>query len=520
MNRAFIALILPITVAFGMPGGTIKQPPASLPRETASIIPGCSIVLYEAGTTTPALTVAAGTFFDIFVGNSSHLLGMRSVRFFSDNNQNGIPTGEGTWTDSFDWEQSSGAWTASTKRMSWSFSNEGNKEVWAEVTGHNMQTQTCRALITAETPPLAVTLSATPSSGPAPLNVLLAAQVTGSAGGSTNYSFWYNCASTTTNPAQAATECGALPAPAVGMCSQNQNGYKCEAVHSDAESVSRTYTSSGTATAKVIVERSSAAPAESRASITATNDPPALSSEGAEVAILENAECISGVIFSWTSSDPNESTLTYRLEVSNNGSFSDLQFDSGDISISTGPTTRSVSIAASPVSELDDGIANGSGQLSFQQPYWWRVTVTDSAGASDSYEGPSFDTPLHAAPSVNFSWIPVNPSIGELVSFTDTTIAHGGATIATWNWSFQDADPSSSAEQNPITTFQSSGGKEVTLTATDSDGISCTESKTPPAGLQVNLPLPDVKEVEPSALLLKPVLWLWDFITERFLTIF
>lgn len=520
MNRAFIALILPITIAFGMPGGTIKQPPTSLPRETAAIIPGCSIVLYQQGTTTPLLTVAADTPFDIFVGNSAHMMGIRSVRFFSDNNQNGIPTGEGTWTEPYTWQQSQGAWNSSTKRMTWSFSNSGNKEVWAEVTAHNMRTQTCRALITAETPALAVTLSATPSNGPAPLNVLLSAQVTGSAGGSTNYSFWYNCASAATDPGQTATECGALPAPAVGACSQNQIGYKCEAVHSDAESVSHTYSSSGNATAKVIVERSSAAPAEARASITATNDPPSLSGTSAEVAILGNAECISGVIFSWTSSDPNESTLTYQLEVANTSDFSDIQFDSGHISISTGQATRSVSISTSAVNELDDGVANGSGQLGFQQTYWWRITVTDSVGASDSYEGTPFDTPLHAAPSVDFTWVPVNPSIGEVVSFTDISVARGGATIATWNWSFTDGDPNSSSEQNPTTIFSSSGVKEVTLTATDSDGISCTESKTPPEGLQVNLPLPDVKEVEPSALLLKPILFLWSFILGRVEAIF
>jgi len=77
---------------------------------------------------------------------------------------------------------------------------------------------------------LSTTLTAAPNSGPSPLDVTLTANTSGTATGTTNYSFWWNCADTTTNVATATLSCGALPSPGAGSCSGDSTGFKCQDV--------------------------------------------------------------------------------------------------------------------------------------------------------------------------------------------------------------------------------------------------------------------------------------------------
>jgi len=70
----------------------------------------------------------------------------------------------------------------------------------------------------------------------------------------------------------------------------------------------------------------------------------------------------------------------------------------------------------------------------------------------------------------------------------------GGSTVSTWNWTFQDGTPSASTQANPQVTFSSSGDKQVTLQAADSDTYSCSAAKT----VKVGYPLPKWKEVTPT----------------------
>lgn len=69
-----------------------------------------------------------------------------------------------------------------------------------------------------------------------------------------------------------------------------------------------------------------------------------------------------------------------------------------------------------------------------------------------------------------FSYSPTNPISGVPVHFTDATETTCGASIVSWNWTFQDGDPSFSSEQNPIVRFLGAGSKSVSMTVTDSDG--------------------------------------------------
>ncbi len=117
---------------------------------------------------------------------------------------------------------------------------------------------------------LAVLLDANPNTGGDPLNSNLTAYVMGSAVGTVNYSFWWNCNSAVTGVSNAETACGALPAPVVGTCQTNSNGAKCNGMSATTQTVSRSY-SLGNYTPKVIVERGSASPAESRDTVTVLN---------------------------------------------------------------------------------------------------------------------------------------------------------------------------------------------------------------------------------------------------------
>jgi uncharacterized delta-60 repeat protein len=117
---------------------------------------------------------------------------------------------------------------------------------------------------------LSVTLTANPSSGTAPLSTNLTADVSGTATGTINYTFWWNCNDPGTSVSNVMAVCGSIPTPAWGTCTSNENGYKCDGVWDDPKVVNHTYSSAGTYTAKVIAERGSAPPAESRTTINVT----------------------------------------------------------------------------------------------------------------------------------------------------------------------------------------------------------------------------------------------------------
>lgn len=130
------------------------------------------------------------------------------------------------------------------------------------------------------TPPpetLSVALEANPSSGPDPLGSVLSADITGTDVGTINYSFWWNCTSTSNSVSTVENACGALPVPALGSCAGSSAGYKCLAVANDPQNApssgSHSYTPSGTYTAKVIAERGTAPPAEARTTVTVTVSP-------------------------------------------------------------------------------------------------------------------------------------------------------------------------------------------------------------------------------------------------------
>lgn len=116
---------------------------------------------------------------------------------------------------------------------------------------------------------LQVSLSANPNSGPAPLTTDLVASVSGTAQGTMNYTYWWNCNDPGTSVATVKTVCGDIPTPTGGSCASNANGYKCDGVYDNPKTVTHVY-AAGNYVAKVIAERGTASPAESRTSISVT----------------------------------------------------------------------------------------------------------------------------------------------------------------------------------------------------------------------------------------------------------
>jgi hypothetical protein len=113
------------------------------------------------------------------------------------------------------------------------------------------------------TPTLTAALSANPASGPAPLSTTLTATAGGTASGTVNYTFWWNC-----------TDAGTSVSTVTAACGDPTNatfGANFDSVNGATQAASTTYAAQGTYSAKVIIERGSAPPAEQRTSITATS---------------------------------------------------------------------------------------------------------------------------------------------------------------------------------------------------------------------------------------------------------
>jgi len=197
--------------------------------------------------------------------------------------------------------------------------------------------------------------------------------------------------------------------------------------------------------------------------------------------------------FSWTYSDADNDTQSrFDFQVDDSGaSFPSPEIDRTYSGLSNpSPSSNNQAVIVLPSAQSD--------YLTYNRTYNWRVRVYDSRGLDSGWiNGTAFNTPNHRAPICNFTWSPINPSPQQSVNFSDTSICYdlsGSQTpCANWNWTFTDANPSSSTQQNPTTQFLTSGTKDVTLTVTDSFGKQCSTTKQ----VIVNLPLPKWKEIRP-----------------------
>ncbi|MCK4488654.1 MAG: hypothetical protein KAU23_00250, partial [Anaerolineales bacterium] len=119
--------------------------------------------------------------------------------------------------------------------------------------------------------PLWVSLTNYTTAAPSPHYADITADVNGDAVGTINYAFWWDCTSLEVDITTVSASCGTLPTPAEGECLGNEYGVRCNAVAEEVKMVEHTYQEVGDYTAKVVVEREAAPPAEDRYHITVYN---------------------------------------------------------------------------------------------------------------------------------------------------------------------------------------------------------------------------------------------------------
>jgi len=314
---------------------------------------------------------------------------------------------------------------------------------------------------------LSVSLAADPSSGYLPLeDVDLTATVVSNILGTFNYTFYCNRSDSGTNVTDgwAYKEDGTTDNPmyTFDVCD---------------------YLVAGAYSAKVIAEQGALA-AEDRETITASSNPPTATN----LQVAKGDYCSIPVhYFSWTYSDPDgDDESKFQFQVDDNSDFSSPEIDreqtgtwhDGD------SNNQTVLVVESPTTD----------RIVYNTTYYWRVKVYDDQSTeSDWTEGNSFTTEKHRYPFVDFSWSPQEPSAEEDVAFTDQSTVYGGASKASWAWTFEDGNPATSGEANPTVQFTTNGGKQVSLGVTDSDGFTC--QATEQVGVQI--PLPGWQEILP-----------------------
>lgn len=354
---------------------------------------------------------------------------------------------------------------------------------------------------------LEASLTANPASGQAPLTAYLVASAAGTASGTINYSFWWDCDDPGTSMSSVSAACGALPTPSSGSCAENDNGYKCEGLVGTITSVptpNHTYSSVGAYTGKVIIERGTAPSAEARAAINVLGVTP-----GVPTPLSPGAS---------TGPGPEINTLTPTLQWQG----------------VTGADWYGVYISVSPYGPdnlvYDNESVPGNvtsvqlppGVLLAGRQYRWNMRAHNASGFSD-FSGRLYfttgtclaDAPANVqaipqgADSIRISWDPSSGAVGykvyrggleiadlasSVTTFTDTGLsagtqycytvvaldACGGQTASaevcsatmgsppTWSWDF--GDGGTSTVQNPSHTFAAAGSYTVTLTVTNADG--------------------------------------------------
>lgn len=219
------------------------------------------------------------------------------------------------------------------------------------------------------------------------------------------------------------------------------------------------------------------------------------------------------VIFSWTFIpwEPTDFQTVYQVQIDNNSDFSSPEVDSCVPAPGTcNPPNGS------------NSYATYLGKLSYNETYYWRLQVWDRDGMSSNWvyppslpgsptpiPGTSFTTPLHGYPSPNFSVYPNNPTVNELVYFTDDSKCYSAPGNIEYNcrdnasnryqWDFQndgiidcDSNTKPICRGDATTTYAVAGQYSAKLFITDGIG-TCSMVQS----IGLGLSLPEWKEVAP-----------------------
>ena len=104
--------------------------------------------------------------------------------------------------------------------------------------------------------------------------------------------------------------------------------------------------------------------------------------------------------------------------------------------------------------------------------YLVTLVVTDNDGTPSAPYSASI-TVADVAPTAAFTYAPASPTVGQTVSFTDTSTDPDG-TIVAWSWDF--GDGATSTQRNPTHQYGDEGTYLVTLVVTDDEGTAGSHS--------------------------------------------
>lgn len=177
------------------------------------------------------------------------------------------------------------------------------------------------------------------------------------------------------------------------------------------------------------------------------------------------------------------------------------------------------SSASFPSPEVDTGeVASASASyvptynFNWDTRYYWRVKAKNQSGIWSNWSNvDNFNTPEHAYPDPDFTWLPQGPNQGEIVIFdSSSSQTYGGSTIGSYLWTItqgsgQYVDDTSNNVAEPHIIF-SNQDNAMKLQIIDSDNFSCESSEQ---SISAQLPLPEYKEVKPASWLKKIFTQLW-----------
>ena len=109
--------------------------------------------------------------------------------------------------------------------------------------------------------------------------------------------------------------------------------------------------------------------------------------------------------------------------------------------------------------------------------YLVTLVVTDNDGDSDSVSQQVVVGPAQQPPVAAFTYSPLTPQAGQMVTFNATSSFDPDGTIASYQWDLNgDSLPDASGATGQVT-YSTAGAVIVTLTVTDNDGLSTSTSQ-------------------------------------------
>jgi hypothetical protein len=211
-------------------------------------------------------------------------------------------------------------------------------------------------------------------------------------------------------------------------------------------------------------------------------------------------------VLRWTFSDQNSGDTqgAYELVLSANPAF-------------TSPLINTGKVLNSAAAQY--AVSSGDG-LQYNTTYYWRVRLWDNHNFASSWTSASFTVEKHSYPDIiSITTNPTNPRALENVFFSGVVKTYGNSSVAANAWVFSSTAtmPASVATSTasavvigsdaggniiqsttqgagPMQFQSTGGGKEVTLTVTDTDGYSCEK----PLSVSTSISLPIWEEIKPQ----------------------